>query len=70
MFCATPRLIWRSPAGTHHDGPIRSVIFSADGRLLASGSDDHSARVWNVETGKVLQTFEQAFDNRAARFVA
>lgn len=31
---------------------IRSLAFSKDGQLLASGSDDYSVRLWNVRTGK------------------
>ncbi len=55
---ATPRLSWRSPAGTQHNGPVRSVAFSANGKLLASGSDDYFARVWDAATGKLLQTLD------------
>lgn len=30
---------------------VRSVAFSPDGKLIASGSDDSSVRVWDAETG-------------------
>lgn len=42
------------------EGHARSVVclaFSADGRLLASGSADGEIRVWQVEDGKLLGTF-------------
>jgi WD40 repeat protein len=32
---------------------IRSVAFSGDGKLLASGSDGGRVNLWNVETGKL-----------------
>lgn len=33
---------------------IRSLAFSKDGQLLASGSEDNTVRLWNVRTGKKL----------------
>ena len=41
-----------------HQGSVESVAFSADGKTLASGGFDDDARVWDVETGKVLATLE------------
>jgi WD40 repeat protein len=40
-----------------HDGPVRSVAFSPNGRFLASGSADGSARLWSVAGGLLLTTF-------------
>jgi len=31
-----------------HKATVKSVAFSPDGRLLATGSDDRSARLWDV----------------------
>lgn len=35
---------------TEHRDAVRSVAFSADGKLLASGSDDSTLKVWDLKT--------------------
>lgn len=35
---------------------INSVAFSADGQILASGSNDQTIKLWNVATGQELRT--------------
>jgi hypothetical protein len=39
-----------------HTAPIRCLAVSQDGRHLLSGSLDHTARLWEVESGKELAT--------------
>lgn len=34
-----------------HEGPVNAVDWSLNGRWIASGSDDHSIRIWNSTTG-------------------
>lgn len=41
-----------------HDLWVRSVAFSQDGRWLASGSDDHTIKLWDPVTGALQQTVE------------
>ncbi|GJM21981.1 MAG: hypothetical protein DHS20C15_18960 [Planctomycetota bacterium] len=41
-----------------HQEPIHAVSFESSGRLLASASDDRSARVWDVERGALTRTLE------------
>ncbi len=44
-----------------HTDAVNSVAWSPDGRRLASGSEDYSIHVWDIESGKV------AFLERAVR---
>lgn len=45
--------------GQAHSGPVRSLAFSDDDSLLASGGEDNLALVWSLETGKLLHSLEQ-----------
>ena len=41
---------------TGHDGPVRAVAISADGRRAISGDDGGTVRVWDLDTGEPLRT--------------
>ena len=43
-------------AFTGHSDAVRSVCFSPDGSLLASGSWDKTVRLWNIATGEHTET--------------
>lgn len=54
--------LWRPiediPQITGHPKETWSVAFSPDGRLLATGSDDESVRLWNLASGEMLHEFK------------
>lgn len=39
------------------ENEINSVALSRDGKWLATGSEDHTARLWDLETGKEIRAF-------------
>ncbi|MFN7931514.1 MAG: WD40 repeat domain-containing protein [Blastocatellia bacterium] len=43
---------------TGHTDVIRSVAFDPQGRILASGGDDTTVKLWDVESGELLKTLD------------
>jgi WD40 repeat protein len=41
-----------------HNGVVASVALSANGKRIASGNDDGTAKVWDTDTGRELFTFK------------
>ncbi len=35
-----------------HESPVATAAFSPDGKFVVTGSDDHTAQLWNTATGK------------------
>jgi WD40 repeat protein len=46
-----------------HTGEVWAVSVSEDGRILVSGSDDQTIKLWNLNTGECLATLFVASDN-------
>lgn len=58
-----------------HNGAVLDIDFTPDGKYLLSGSDDHTAMLWDIENKKAIATFRTYgsvnnvkcfFDNRYA----
>jgi len=47
-----------SPEGDRFTDRVRSVAFSPDTKMIVSGSDDRTVRVWEISTGKCLQILQ------------
>ena len=39
-------------------GGVNSIAFSSDSKLIASGSNDKTVKIWQVDTGKEIATLE------------
>ena len=50
---SAPRLMVQ----TGHGGQINALAFSPDGKHLLSGSDDKTAKLWDIATGREIRTF-------------
>jgi WD40 repeat protein len=51
-----------------HDGPVSAVVFSPDGRRVATGSWDRSARVFDAATGAELARLDHGGPVTAVAF--
>jgi WD40 repeat protein len=51
-------LLPRRLAQMKHDGDVRCVAMAIDGKYAVSGSEDGTARIWEVPSGKLLARLE------------
>jgi len=45
-----------------HARGVTSVGFSADGSKVVSGSEDQTVKIWNADSGEVIQTLSGEID--------
>ena len=45
-----------------HADRVTSVAFSEDGSKVVSGSDDKTVKIWNADSGEVIQTLSGEID--------
>ena len=66
----TQQLSWRMRLPVRaHTGKVFSVVFRADGKALLTASEDQTARLWDVATGKELLALSGHFGGvRDAQF--
>lgn len=51
-----------------HEGVVWTACFSEDGRLLATGSNDRTARIWDIETGQLIRELRHQKPVYSVRF--
>jgi predicted NACHT family NTPase len=51
-----------------HERPVYSAAFSPDGKFIVTGSNDHTAGIWDATTGQPLRTLQghESWVNSAA----
>jgi WD40 repeat protein len=55
---ATGKPLLSDPSLRGHTSAARAMTYSPDGKLLATLGDDHTARLWDFASGRLVHTFE------------
>ncbi len=46
-----------------HNGDINAIAFSSNGRVLASGSNDNTVKLWDIQTAKEIKTLHASTED-------
>jgi len=44
-----------------HSGSINSIAFSPDNKYILSNSDDQTSKLWDINSGRIIRTFNNSF---------
>jgi WD40 repeat protein len=58
----------RELARLSHEGKVNQAMFSADGRMILTASEDRTARIWEASTGRELARLEHGAPVQTAVF--
>ncbi|BAZ48621.1 serine/threonine kinase with WD-40 repeat protein [Nostoc sp. NIES-4103] len=59
-----PIKLWNTSTGeeirilTGHTASVNAIAFSPTAKIIASGGEDNTIRIWNYQTGELIQTLE------------
>jgi WD40 repeat protein len=53
-----------------HDAPVKALVFSSDGKTIATGGDDKMVYFWDIETGEITGSIENHFAVKSLCFSA
>ncbi len=63
VCCQAPPAHYPITTQNGHDNWVRALVFHPSGKFLLSASDDKTIRIWDLQTGRLLKTLQDAHDH-------